>query len=72
MVLYQRPGCYLCEQAADMLAALGLCWREVNVDGDAELRCAYGDRVPVLEINGVVVGEFWISAAAIQQFLDRH
>jgi len=56
-VLYTRRGCHLCEQAEDMLALLlpAAVIRDVDAAGDARMR--FGDRVPVLEIDGAVVME---------------
>jgi len=56
-VLYTRRGCRLCEEAEDLLAALRLIPQLVDVDADASLAARYGLRVPVLEIDGLVVAE---------------
>ena len=56
-VLYTRRGCRLCEEAEDILAAVGVRPRLVEVDAEAALAARYGLRVPVLEIDGVVVAE---------------
>jgi glutaredoxin len=57
VLLYTRHGCRLCEEAEDLLAAVGLSPRLVDVDADEALVARYGLRVPVLEIEGVVVAE---------------
>jgi glutaredoxin len=54
VVLYTRQGCHLCDEAKAVLAAEGLRIREVDVDGDPELRSLHGDWVPVLEMDGKV------------------
>jgi hypothetical protein len=46
--LYGRLGCHLCEQMARTLAAFGVAFEEVRVDGDPVLAGRYGPRVPVL------------------------
>jgi glutaredoxin len=56
-LLYTRRGCRLCEEAEDLLAAVGARPRLVDVDAEAALAARYGLRVPVLEIDGVVVAE---------------
>lgn len=56
ITLITRAGCHLCEQAAEALArvraATGAAWREVDVDADPELQREYGDRVPVVLLDG--------------------
>jgi glutaredoxin len=54
--LLTRAGCHLCEVAEETLARVaaeaGLTSRSVDVDGDDELRAEYGDRVPVVLLDG--------------------
>ncbi|MGY1825411.1 glutaredoxin family protein [Blastococcus sp. SYSU DS0541] len=54
--LLVRDGCHLCRTAAEQLAPLaanaGLRVVEVDVDADPELQAEYGDRVPVLLLDG--------------------
>ncbi|GGM69765.1 thioredoxin family protein [Longimycelium tulufanense] len=51
-----RQSCPACEVAeADVrriCAELGVPWSAVDVDSDSELRAEYGDRVPVILIDG--------------------
>ncbi len=48
LILYSRPGCHLCDLATAMLDRLGVIWREVNIETDAQLEARYGLEVPVL------------------------
>ena len=54
--LMTRTGCHLCEIAAETLTRLGgeagLVPELVDVDADDELRAEYGDRVPVVLLDG--------------------
>ncbi len=56
VTLITRTGCHLCAEAETTLrrlsAELGFGYREVDVDGAAELRAEYSDRVPVILIDG--------------------
>lgn len=57
VVVYSRKGCHLCEVVKESLSKLsrargGFTWREIDVDGDAELRRQYNDEVPVVFIDG--------------------
>jgi glutaredoxin len=57
ILLYTRRGCHLCEQAEDMLTALGVVATLVDVDAEPEAASRYGLRVPVLEVDGAAVLE---------------
>ena len=54
--LLTRAGCHLCVTAAETLgriaAEAGVGTREVDVDADPELQAEYGDRVPVVLLDG--------------------
>lgn len=62
VTVYTRAGCTACAAAeADVeriCAELGQSWTAVDVDSDVELRAEYGDRVPVITIDGREHG-FW-------------
>jgi glutaredoxin len=57
-----RKGCHLCEVAEAevqrICAELGVQWQPTDVDADPELRAEYGERVPVILINGEEHG-YW-------------
>jgi glutaredoxin len=54
--LLTRSGCHLCQVAAETLTRLGaeagLTPAMIDVDADADLRAEYGDRVPVVLLDG--------------------
>ena len=54
--LLTRQDCHLCATAAEVLEGIageaGLVPAAVDVDSDPELRAEYGDRVPVIEVDG--------------------
>ena len=56
LTLLTRDGCHLCQTAADTLtrigAEAGLVPDVVDVDADPELQAEYGDRVPVVLLDG--------------------
>lgn len=62
VVLLVRAGCHACVVARDdiarICAELGVSWRTSDVDADPELRAEYGDRVPVILVDGREHG-FW-------------
>ncbi|MCP2252884.1 Glutaredoxin [Prauserella aidingensis] len=51
-----RAGCHACETAetdvARICEELGATWSTVDVDADPEDQAEYGDRVPVLLVDG--------------------
>lgn len=51
-ILYTRPGCHLCDVAAETLQQAGYRVEAVNIDGQPELRQMYDTLVPVVEIEG--------------------
>ncbi|MCO1339443.1 NrdH-redoxin [Kocuria polaris] len=61
--LVTRRGCHLCEDARrtvdDVVTRLGLSWRELSIDDDAQLRARFAEEVPVLMIDGVQ-RDFWV------------
>jgi hypothetical protein len=60
--VYTRADCSLCAKAeaevARICADVGAGWTTVDVDSDPALRAEYGDRVPVIEVDGREHG-FW-------------
>lgn len=55
--LVTRAGCHLCEVAAplvrDEAARAGALYRERDVDASPHDRAVYGDKVPVVLLDGV-------------------
>ncbi len=62
VTVVSRQGCHLCEVAeADVeriCADLGVPWEVTDVDADPELRAEYGERVPVILVDGEEHG-YW-------------
>ena len=54
--LLTRASCHLCDVAAETLervaAEAGVVPESVDVDADPELQAEYGDRVPVVLLDG--------------------
>ncbi len=64
--LFSKPGCHLCEDAERQLRQRGYRVELVDITLDAELMRRYGERIPVLEVDG---REF--DAPLTRQVLDR-
>ena len=75
VTLYGKPGCHLCDDARAIVervrAAHPFELREVDVSLDPELHRAYGERIPVLELDGEEVFEFFVDAAELGRRIDR-
>ncbi|WP_061961073.1 glutaredoxin family protein [Demequina flava] len=62
VILYSRPGCHLCDEARETIAAVcgkrRTTWEEVDISADAALTSQYGEQIPVVTVDGETVG-FW-------------
>jgi hypothetical protein len=62
VVLFSRPGCHLCDAARAVVekvtAELGERYAERDITLDPGDLSAYGDSIPVVEVDGVQV-DFW-------------
>lgn len=67
--LVTRRGCHLCDQALEALRDLGVEPRLRDVDADAELFRLYDFRVPVVLVDGRVVGEGRVDGEAVLRAL---
>ncbi len=73
MTLYARPGCHLCDDAR---AALESVRREIpfalaerDIEADDRLHRAYLERIPVVEVDGEELFEFFVDVAVLRRRL---
>jgi glutaredoxin len=75
LTLYGKPGCHLCHDAREVVkrALLGRSveFEEVDITLDPSLFARYGERIPVLELDGEVLFEFVVDEDLLHQRLDR-
>jgi glutaredoxin len=75
VTLYGKPGCCLCDEARAVVAAVreeeGFDLTEVDVSIDPVLHNRYGERIPVVAIDGVDVLELHVDADALRIALGR-
>lgn len=73
VLLVERAGCHLCEDAHRVLDAVsatsGERWVSVDVDSAPDLQDAYGELVPVVLVDGAVAGYWRFDAAAVRAAL---
>jgi glutaredoxin len=75
VVVYSRPECHLCEAAIAKLIALhGEGYRfslhEVDIESEELLLRRYLERIPVVEIDGIVASELILDETAVRSRLD--
>jgi glutaredoxin len=58
LTLYTRPGCHLCDVATAALREIGEPFEEVDITTDPELEMEYGERIPVIMLDGKEHG-YW-------------
>jgi glutaredoxin len=75
LTLISRPGCHLCEVAEEILDRVatetGETWQRVDVTDSIELERDYGDRVPVLLLDGQEHGYWRVEEERLRRDLAR-
>ena len=75
VTLYGKPGCHLCDDAREAVervrAQRPFELHEVDVSLDPSLHREYGERIPVLALDGVELFEFHVEEGVLLQELDR-
>ncbi len=75
LTLYGKPGCCLCDDARaaveEVRAELAFELEEVDVSLDARLHREYGERIPVLDLDGEEAFELGVEAPALRDLLGR-
>lgn len=75
VVVYSRPGCHLCEVAIERLVALHAegCrfeLHEIDIESDDLLLRRHLEKIPVVEVDGIVASELVYDDAAVRSRLD--
>ena len=73
-MLYSRPGCHLCDEARDLVRPLvagagDVVLEEIDIEADDALLARFLERIPVLELDGRVIGELVPDAARLSAAL---
>jgi glutaredoxin len=71
VTVYSRPGCHLCAEAVSTLVALhaeGYRFelREVDIESSDLLLRRMLEKIPVIEIDGIVVSELVLDETAVR------
>ena len=74
VTLYGKPGCHLCADARAAVervrAARRFDLQEVDVSLDPVLNRRYGERIPVLALDGEELFEHFVDEAALRERLE--
>jgi glutaredoxin-like protein DUF836 len=75
VVLYGRPECHLCDDARGILSTIAgsppaFRVEEVNIEDDERLLARYLERIPVVELDGEIIGELLVDADGLRARLD--
>jgi glutaredoxin len=75
VTLYGKPGCHLCDDARAVVervrAQHQFELREVDVTLDPTMHREYGERIPVLALDGEELFDFHVEEAVLLERLDR-
>ena len=75
LTLYGKPGCNLCDHArtvvGEALAGRDVVLLEVDVTLDPALERRYGERIPVLAVDGEELFDYVVDPDALRERLDR-
>ena len=75
VTLYGKAGCCLCDEARAEIEAVRerrrFELREVDISLDPVLHRRFGERIPVVEIDGEEAFELGLSAAELDERLGR-
>jgi glutaredoxin len=75
VTLYGKPGCHLCDEARSVVATVRrerpFELREVDISSDPSLNKSYGERIPVVEVDGEEAFEFVVEPEELRRMLDR-
>ncbi len=73
LTLYGKAGCCLCDEAkaavAEVREDILFDFEEVDISLDPRLHREYGERIPVVDVNGEEAFELGVDAAALRNLL---
>ena len=75
VTVYSRPGCHLCDEAIEEIVAIHDEGREfelheVDIESEELLLRRMLEKIPVVEVDGVVISELSLDANALRARLD--
>lgn len=75
VTVYGRPDCSLCDQAKQVLEEVRgrhpFRLEEVDISTDTQLEREYGDRIPLIWINGRLAFKYFVDRGQLVEKLGR-
>ena len=75
VTLFGKPGCHLCDEARELVRRVcdnrSVELREIDVSLDPMLNREYGERIPVLALNGEELFQYFVDEGKLVERLDR-
>jgi glutaredoxin len=75
VTLYGKPGCHLCDDARAAVERVrsgrGFELEEVDISLDPALHREYGERIPVLALDGEELFQYFVDEESLRERLDR-
>ena len=75
VTLYGKPGCCLCDEVRveieELRSELRFDLEEVDVSVDPRLNREYGERIPVVAVDGVEACELGLDPRALRDLVGR-
>jgi glutaredoxin len=69
VTFYTRPGCHLCDDARVKLLAvrerIPFTLDEIDIEQDDALHRAYLERIPVIDVDGEHLSDYFVDEAAL-------
>ena len=76
VTLYSRDGCHLCDEARRALervrGEVPFELSEVDIESDDRLHRAYLERIPVVELDGRELFEYFVEEDRLREALAAH
>ncbi len=74
LLLYSRPDCHLCDEARELVEPLvgeagDIVLEEIDIGADDLLLKRFLERIPVLELDGRIIGELEPDPSALRAAL---
>jgi glutaredoxin len=74
ITVYSKPDCHLCDEAIMALRRLqsefAFALEERDITSEDALHRAYFDRIPVIEIDGEELCEYFVQEALVRERLE--